>query len=89
MMWQDTIILICSLVFGFLLIPQIRDMYKEKTGMNILSCATTFSFLVVLSCVYATLSLPLAGTWRRYRCGGVGNNNSVVGEIQITTKVLT
>ena len=60
MMWQDTIILICSLVFGFLLIPQIRDMYKEKTGINILSCATTFSFLVVLSCVYATLSLPLA-----------------------------
>jgi hypothetical protein len=35
-------------------------MHKEKTGMNILSCATTFSFLVVLSCVYATLSLPLA-----------------------------
>jgi len=60
MMWQDTVILICSLIFGFLLIPQICDMYKEKTGMNILSCATTFSFLVVLSCVYATLGLPLA-----------------------------
>jgi len=60
MMWQDAVILICSLVFGFLLIPQIRDMYEEKTGMNILSCATTFSFLVVLTCVYATLSLPLA-----------------------------
>jgi hypothetical protein len=59
-MWQDTVILICSLVFGFLLIPQMRDMHREKTGMNILSCATTFSFLVVLSCVYATLSLPLA-----------------------------
>ncbi len=59
-MWQDTVILICSLVFGFLLIPQIRDMYREKIGMNLLSCATTFSFLVVLSYVYVTLSLPLA-----------------------------
>lgn len=59
-MWQDTALLICSLVFGFLLIPQIRDMYAKKAGMNILSCATTFAFLVVLSCVYATLSLPLA-----------------------------
>ncbi|MGZ4911257.1 MAG: hypothetical protein ACXVI1_11220 [Halobacteriota archaeon] len=59
-MWQDTVLLICSLVFGFLLIPQMRDMYREKTGMNILSCATTFAFLVVLSFVYATLNLPLA-----------------------------
>ena len=59
-MWQDTVILICSLVFGFLLIPQIRDMHREKTGMNLLSSATTFSFLVVLTCVYATLGLPLA-----------------------------
>jgi hypothetical protein len=59
-MWQDTVILICSLVFGFLLIPQIRDMHREKTGMNLLSSATTFSFLVVLTCVYATLNLPLA-----------------------------
>jgi hypothetical protein len=59
-MWQDTVILICSLVFSFLLIPQIRDMHKEKTGMNVLSCATTCSFLVVLTCAYATLSLPLA-----------------------------
>ena len=59
-MWQDTVILICSLVFGFLLISQIRDMHKKKTGMNLLSSATTFSFLVVLTCVYATLSLPLA-----------------------------
>jgi hypothetical protein len=59
-MWQDTVILICSLVFGFLLIPQIRDMQREKTGMNLLSSVTTLSFLVVLTCVYATLSLPLA-----------------------------
>jgi hypothetical protein len=59
-MWQDTVILICSLVFGFLLIPQIRDMHREKTGMNLLSSVTTLSFLVVLTCVYATLSLPLA-----------------------------
>ena len=59
-MWQDTVILICSLVFGFLLVPQIRDMHKEKKGINIVSCATTFSFLVILTVVYATLSLPLA-----------------------------
>ena len=60
MMWQDAVILICSLVFGFLLIPQMRFMYKTKLGMNLLSCATTFSFLVVLSYTYATLRLPLA-----------------------------
>ena len=59
-MWQDTIILVCSLVFGFLLIPQMRDMQREKKGINTLSSATTFFFLVVLSYTYATLSLPLA-----------------------------
>ncbi|MGZ4921433.1 MAG: hypothetical protein ACXV3U_04455 [Halobacteriota archaeon] len=59
-MWQDTVILICSLVFGFLLIPQMRSMYKTKLGMNLLSCTTTLAFLVVLSYTYATLSLPLA-----------------------------
>ncbi len=59
-MWQDTVLFICSLVFGVLLIPQMRFMYKTKLGMNLLSCTTTLAFLVVLSYTYATLSLPLA-----------------------------
>ncbi len=59
-MWQDTVLLICSLVFGFLLIPQMRFMYKTKLGMNLLSCTTTFAFLIILSYTYAMLSLPLA-----------------------------
>jgi hypothetical protein len=59
-MWQDTIILICSLIFGFLLIPQIRDMYRLKVRMNLLSCVTTTVALGVLSWAYASLGLPLA-----------------------------
>ncbi len=59
-MWQDTIILICSLIFGFLLIPQMRDMYRLKVGMNVLSCVTTTAALVVLTWTYASLALPLA-----------------------------
>ncbi len=59
-MWQDTVILICSLIFGFLLIPQMRDMYRLKAGMNLLSCVTTTIALIVLTYAYASLELPLA-----------------------------
>ena len=59
-MWQDTVILLCSLVFGFLLIPQIRYMYRTKTSLNLTSSTTTLAALIVLGIVYATLNLPLA-----------------------------
>lgn len=59
-MWQDVTILGIGLVFGFLLIPQIIDLHKNKTALNIVSCVATTAALAVLGFVYATLGLWLA-----------------------------
>jgi uncharacterized protein with PQ loop repeat len=59
-MWQDVTILGIGLVFGFLLIPQIIDLYKNKTALNIVSCVATTAALAVLGFVYSTLGLWLA-----------------------------
>jgi len=59
-MWQDVTILGIGLIFGFLLIPQIIDLHRNKTALNIVSCVATTSALAVLGFVYATLGLWLA-----------------------------
>ncbi len=59
-MWQDTVILMCSLVFGFILIPQIRYMHRTQTSLDLTSSTTTLVGLIVLGFVYATLNLPFA-----------------------------
>ena len=59
-MWQDVTILGIGLVFGFLLIPQIIDLNKDKTSLNVVSCVATTIALAVLGFVYSTLGLWLA-----------------------------
>jgi hypothetical protein len=59
-MWQDFCILSLNLVFGFTLIPQVRELYTKKTSMSIASCSMTFSALIILGVTYATLGLLLA-----------------------------
>jgi hypothetical protein len=59
-MWQDAAILCLNLAFGVLLIPQILDLHKKGTSMNISSGTATLAALGILWAIYATLGLWLA-----------------------------
>jgi hypothetical protein len=72
MVWQDILITLCSLLFGYSLIPQIYYGFKHKKGNLTLqtSLLTTLGMLV-LAFVYFTLnlmissliSIVMAGLW--------------------------
>ena len=59
-MWQDSVFLLGNLMFGFFLIPQIRDVYYKKTKLNMITCATTITWLAIFGVTYATLGFWLA-----------------------------
>ena len=59
-MWQDFILTGTNLIFGFLLIPQLRDVITKKQSMNLWSCGFTFLGLCVVNITMATLQLWLA-----------------------------
>ncbi len=58
MVWQDTIISICIVLFSYALIPQVYQGFKEKKGfVNTQTSFITFIGMYVLSFVYFTLGL--------------------------------
>ncbi len=58
MVWQDTIISICIVLFSYALIPQVYQGFKEKKEfVNTQTSFITFMGMYVLSFVYLTLSL--------------------------------
>jgi hypothetical protein len=59
-MWQDICILILNGVFGLMLLPQIKELYKKGTSLNLVSCVMTLSALIILGITYTTLGLVLA-----------------------------
>ena len=59
-MWQDFILTITNLLFGFLLIPQLKDVIINKQSLNLWSCGLTFLTLCVVNIVMVTLELWLA-----------------------------
>ena len=56
-MWQDFVITATNLLFGFMLIPQLRDTIKNKQSMNLWSCGFTFLGLCIVNITMATLGL--------------------------------
>jgi len=54
--WQDLVIAIVSLMFGFILIPQLKDVYKGKTTLNIYSAGFTTVGLYILTITFFTMS---------------------------------
>ena len=59
-MWQDFVITATNLLFGFMLIPQLRDTIRYKKPMNLWSCGFTFFGLCIVNITMATLELWLS-----------------------------
>ncbi len=58
-MWQDYVISVVGLLFGFMMFPQIRDSLKGKT-VNAVSAGLTVGGLFVLGFTFASLGLWLS-----------------------------
>jgi len=58
MVWQDTIITACILLFSYALIPQIYQGFKKKKGLiNFQTSLITSTGMYILSLTYLTLKL--------------------------------
>jgi len=56
-MWQDYVIAIVSVLFGFILLPQLKDTWKGKTILNVYTAGFTTIGLYVLGVTFFTLNL--------------------------------
>ena len=56
-MWQDYVIAIVSVLFGFILIPQLKDVWHGKTILNIYTAGLTTIGLYVLGITFFTLEM--------------------------------
>lgn len=54
-MWQDYLIAIVSLLFGIILIPQLRDTWLAKTSLNIYTASLTTIGLFILAGTFLTI----------------------------------
>jgi len=59
-MWQDFILTGTNLIFGVLLIPQLKDVITKNQSMNLWSCGFTFLGLCIVSITMTSLELWLA-----------------------------
>jgi len=53
--WQDIVIAVVSILFGFILIPQFKDVWKGKTILNIYTAGLTTIGLYVLAITFFTM----------------------------------
>ncbi|MAG07309.1 hypothetical protein CMI46_00640 [Candidatus Pacearchaeota archaeon] len=61
MVWQDTIIAILTFLFGYALIPQVYQGFKNKQGIIVIQTGfISFVGLYILAFVYLTLNLYFA-----------------------------
>lgn len=56
-MWQDYVISIVSLLFGVILLPQLKDVWDGKTILNVYTAALTTLGLYILGITFFTLNL--------------------------------
>ncbi len=60
MLWQDIVIAAVSLLFGFILIPQLKDVLNGKTILNGFTAAFTTIGLFILAITFLTLNLYIS-----------------------------
>ena len=53
--WQDVVIAIVSFLFGFILIPQFRDLLRGKFYINLYTSGITAIGLFILAATFLTL----------------------------------
>lgn len=58
--WQDIVIAIVGLMFGFILFPQLKDVWNGKTILNLYSASLTTVGLFILAITFATMDLWLS-----------------------------
>ena len=54
-MWQDYVIAIVSLLFGLILLPQLRDIWIGKTSLNLYTTSLTTIGLFILAGTFLTI----------------------------------
>jgi len=60
MLWQDIVIAIVSLLFGFILIPQLKDVLSGKTVLNGITALFTTLGLFIMAFTFFTLNLYIS-----------------------------
>jgi len=53
--WQDLVIAIVSLMFGVILLPQLKDVYHGRTTLNLYTASLTTIGLFILTATFFTL----------------------------------
>ena len=60
--WQDIVIAVVSILFGFILIPQLKDVWKGKTNLNLFTASLTTIGLYVLAVTFFTMQFWISFT---------------------------
>ena len=53
--WQDLVIAVIGLLFGFILLPQLFDVIKKKTVLNLYTAALTTIGLYIMTATFFTM----------------------------------
>lgn len=53
--WQDIVIAVVSILFGFILLPQLKEVWKGKTILNVYTAGLTTIGLYVLAITFFTM----------------------------------
>lgn len=53
--WQDIVIAIVSLMFGVILLPQLKDIWNGKTTLNLYTAGLTTIGLFILTATFFTM----------------------------------
>ena len=55
MIWQDIVIAVVSILFGFILIPQFKDLLSGKIYINLYTAGLTTIGLYILAVTFLTM----------------------------------
>ncbi|KYK32253.1 MAG: hypothetical protein AYK22_01875 [Thermoplasmatales archaeon SG8-52-3] len=53
--WQDIVIAVVSILFGFILLPQLKDVWHGKSKLNLFTASLTTIGLYVLAITFFTM----------------------------------
>jgi hypothetical protein len=53
--WQDVVIAVVSILFGFILLPQFRDLLRGKVYINLYTSGLTAIGLYILAATFLTM----------------------------------
>lgn len=53
--WQDVVIAIVSILFGFILLPQFRDLLRGRVYINLYTAGLTTAGLYILAATFLTM----------------------------------